>query len=93
MGISEAFYIPAALALIADFHTGDTRARAMGIHQSGIYAGLALGGVGGYIAQTSSWRNCFTWFGVAGDGLRHRADAALRDARTSEGNMTMRKIP
>ena len=66
MGISEAFYIPAALALIADFHTGGTRAKAIGIHQSGIYVGLALGGVGGYIAQTSSWRNCFTWFGIAG---------------------------
>jgi MFS family permease len=66
MGVSEAFYIPAALALIADFHSGDTRARAVGIHQSGIYAGLMLGGLGGYIAQTSSWRNCFTWFGAAG---------------------------
>ena len=66
MGISEAFYIPAALALITDFHIGNTRAKAVGIHQSGIYVGLALGGIGGYIAQTSSWRNCFTWFGVAG---------------------------
>jgi MFS transporter, Spinster family, sphingosine-1-phosphate transporter len=66
MGISEAFYIPAALALIADFHTGNTRARAIGIHQSGIYAGLTLGGIGGYIADHSSWRNCFTWFGAAG---------------------------
>src|SRR5580704_1441321 len=66
MGISEAVYIPAALALIADFHTSGTRARAVGIHQSGMYAGLALGGLGGYIAQTSSWRNCFTWFGAAG---------------------------
>lgn len=66
MGISEAFYIPAALALITDFHTGSTRAKAVGIHQSGIYVGLAFGGVGGYIAQTSSWRNCFTWFGFAG---------------------------
>jgi len=28
MGISEAFYIPAALALIADFHPGQTRSRA-----------------------------------------------------------------
>jgi MFS family permease len=66
MGISEAFYFPAALALIADFHTGGTRAKAVGLHQTGLYAGLALGGIGGYIAQTSSWRNCFTWFGAAG---------------------------
>ena len=80
MGISEAFYIPAALALIADFHTGGTRARAVGIHQSGIYAGLALGGVGGYIAQTSSWRNCFTWFGLAGVAYAVVLMLALRDA-------------
>jgi MFS transporter, Spinster family, sphingosine-1-phosphate transporter len=84
MGISEAFYIPAALALITEFHTGSTRAKAVGIHQSGIYAGLALGGIGGYIAQTSSWRNCFTWFGVAGVLYALVLIAALRDAPQSE---------
>jgi MFS transporter, Spinster family, sphingosine-1-phosphate transporter len=83
MGISEAFYIPAALALIADFHTGGTRAKAVGIHQSGIYAGLALGGLGGYIAQTSSWRNCFTWFGVAGVIYACVLMFTLRDAEAS----------
>ena len=66
MGMSEAFYIPAALALIADFHPGPTRSRAVGIHMCGIYAGQALGGVGGYIADTSSWRNAFYWFGATG---------------------------
>jgi MFS transporter, Spinster family, sphingosine-1-phosphate transporter len=83
MGISEAFYIPAALALIADFHTGGTRAKAVGIHQSGIYAGLALGGIGGYIAQASSWRNCFTWFGVAGVIYAIVLMLTLRDAPSS----------
>jgi MFS family permease len=66
MGVSEAFYMPAALALIVDYHTGSTRARAVGVHQSGIYCGMALGGIGGYIAQAGTWRNCFTWFGAAG---------------------------
>jgi MFS family permease len=66
MGVSEACYIPAALAFIADFHQGRTRSRAIGLHQTGIYAGLALGGIGGYIAETGSWRHGFTWFGVAG---------------------------
>jgi len=79
MGISEAFYMPAALALIADFHSGGTRARAVGLHQSGLYAGLALGGFGGYIAQTSSWRNCFTWFGAAGVVYAIVLMFALRD--------------
>ncbi len=80
MGVSEAFYIPAALALITDFHPGATRARAVGLHQTGIYAGLALGGIGGYIAQTSSWRNCFTWFGAAGVAYALVLMATLRDA-------------
>lgn len=67
MGISEAFYIPTALALIAEFHPGPTRTRAVGIHQTGIYVGLALGGVGGFIAaQTGSWRNSFYLFGLIG---------------------------
>jgi predicted MFS family arabinose efflux permease len=83
MGVSEAFYIPAALALIADFHTGPTRARAVGVHQSGIYAGLALGGIGGYIAQTSSWRNCFTWFGAVGVCYAVVLTFTLRDAPTA----------
>jgi MFS family permease len=43
MGVSEAFYIPAALALIADFHLGATRSRAVGVHQMGIYVGQILG--------------------------------------------------
>jgi MFS family permease len=91
MGISEAFYIPAALALIADFHTGGTRARAVGVHQSGIYAGLALGGLGGYIAQTSSWRNCFTWFGAAGVVYAVVLILALSDAPRETASSAMKK--
>ncbi len=67
MGVSEACYIPAALALIADFHAGPTRSRAVGIHQAGIYTGIALGGLGGFIADSVyGWRSAFNWFGLAG---------------------------
>ena len=93
MGISEAFYFPAALALIADFHTGRTRARAVGIHQSGLYVGLALGGIGGYIAQLSSWRNCFIWFGAAGVTYAVVLMLALRDAPTENGSAGEHKSP
>ena len=51
MGISEACYIPAALALITDYHKGRTRSLATGLHVSGLYAGMALGGIGGFIAE------------------------------------------
>jgi len=91
MGISEAFYIPAALALIADFHSGGTRARAVGVHQSGIYAGLALGGIGGYIAQISSWRNCFTWFGAIGVLYSVVLILTLRDAGGAAGGVAPKK--
>jgi MFS family permease len=66
MGVSEAFYIPAALALIADYHSSATRSRAIAIHMCGIYAGQMLGGLGGYIADIGTWRNAFHWFGAAG---------------------------
>lgn len=68
MGISEAFYIPAALALIADFHTGRTRSRAIGLHQMAIYCGVIAGGFGGYAADAPDfgWRGAFTACGVFG---------------------------
>lgn len=66
MGISEAFYIPAGLALITDYHRGKTRSLATGIHFSGLYAGLALGGIGGYIAELWGWRYGFHVFGFFG---------------------------
>jgi len=68
MGVSEAFYIPAALALIADFHPGDTRSRAVGVHQTGIYIGQILGGFAGYVADSPEhgWRWAFTTCGMVG---------------------------
>ena len=68
MGISEAFYIPAALALITDFHTGPTRSRAVGVHQAGIYAGLILGGFAGHVADSPEhgWRWAFSLCGLIG---------------------------
>lgn len=80
MGLSEACYIPAALALIADYHRGPTRSLATGLHMSGIYAGAALGGVGGHIAEHYSWRAGFTWFGVVGVVYAVVVCFVLRDA-------------
>ena len=97
MGISEAFYIPAALALIADFHTGHTRSRAIGLHQMGIYVGVIVGGFGGYVADHPGlgWRVAFDVCGIVGVAyavplfLLLRNPARLADAqnrpRTSPG--------
>lgn len=66
MGISEALYIPAALSLIADYHTTKTRSLAIGIHMTGLYMGQALGGFGATIAQQFSWQQAFHSFGLVG---------------------------
>ena len=68
MGFSEAFYIPAALALITDHHAAGTRSRAVGVHQTAIYAGVMLGGFGGYAAESPDlgWRAAFHAAGLVG---------------------------
>jgi MFS family permease len=82
MGISEAFYIPAALALIADHHTGSTRSRAVGLHQMAIYLGVIVGGFGGYVAAAPSlgWRSAFIACGVFGMLYAVPLVMLLRDA-------------
>jgi ACS family D-galactonate transporter-like MFS transporter len=66
MGVSEALYIPAALALITDFHQGRTRSLAVGIHMTGLYCGQALGGFGALAAEQLSWRTTFQGLGITG---------------------------
>ncbi len=69
MGVSEAFYIPAALALISDYHRGKTRSMATGIHMSGIYAGQVMAGYGAMMAGAPcqlGWRLTFETFGFIG---------------------------
>ena len=68
MGISEAFYLPCALAFVSELHTSATRSRAVGLHQTGIYAGQMLGGFAGYLADSPAfgWRSVFEVCGAAG---------------------------
>ncbi len=81
MGISEAFYIPCALALIAEYHAGFTRSRAIGLHQTGIYAGQMLGGFAGFVAESPDhgWRWMFTTCGMLGVAYALPLLALLRD--------------
>jgi MFS transporter, Spinster family, sphingosine-1-phosphate transporter len=82
MGVSEAFYIPAALALIADHHSGSSRSRAVGLHQTAIYLGVIAGGFGGYAAADPNigWRLTFTAAGVFGMLYAIPLVVFLRDA-------------
>ena len=85
MGVSEAFYIPAALALITDYHTGPTRSRAVGLHQIAIYCGVIAGGFGGYVADSPAlgWRFALDACGVAGMLYALPLLLLLRDAPKS----------
>lgn len=82
MGISEAFYIPAALALVSDYHIGNTRSRATGLHQMGIYCGVILGGFTGYVADAPAlgWRWMFNVTGLVGILYAPVLLMVLRDA-------------
>ena len=95
MGVSEAFYIPAALALIADYHTGHTRSRAVGLHQMAIYCGVILGGFGGYVAEDPNlgWRFAFTACGIFGMLYALPLVAVLRDAATTKESNDSVKTP
>lgn len=66
MGLSEALYIPAGLALITEYHRGQTRSLAVGIHMTGLYTGQALGGFGATVAHHYSWQTAFHTFGFIG---------------------------
>lgn len=80
MGISEACYLPAAVALITDYHRGTTRSLACGIHMSGIMIGSGLGGLGGWIAEKHGWPHAFNLFGLIGIAYSVVIAFLLRDA-------------
>lgn len=105
MGISEALYIPAGLALIVDYHTGATKSKAVGFHMAAIYLGVILGGFGGYAADNPAigWRTTFHWIGWTGvlyavililflrDAPRLVAEAEVKPARPNPLE-SMRKL-
>ena len=67
MGITEAFYIPAGLALVTAAHPERHRSLAVSLHQSGIYFGILLGGGPGAAAgQSFGWRSIFFALGAIG---------------------------
>jgi MFS family permease len=81
LGIAEAGYIPAATALIADYHGPDTRAKAIGIHIAGFSLGMVGGGwLSGYLGDHYGWRPAFVILGVLGLALTAVCAAWMRDA-------------
>ncbi len=66
-GLGEAFYFPASMSVLADYHGPRTRSRAMSIHQTSVYLGTAGGAVlAGYLGQHYGWRSPFWALGLTG---------------------------
>jgi len=86
MGISEASYIPAAFALIVDYHRGRTRSRASALLLTGFIVGAGLGGLGGWIAERHGWSSAFVIFGIVGVIHSVALLLILRDAPPEGGD-------
>src|SRR5262245_28780024 len=84
-GLGEAFYFPASMSMLSDYHGRDTRSRAMAIHQSSVYAGTIAGGtVAGVMGQSLGWRSSFYLFGIPGAILGVALIVSLREPARSE---------
>jgi MFS family permease len=92
MGLSEACFIPAALALIVDYHRGSTRSRATGILMVGIMLGSGLGFIGGWIAEKHTWNIVFVLLGVIGILFSIVLAFTLKDAPKEKDGATRQTV-
>lgn len=66
-GLGESFYFPASMSFLADYHGPRTRSLALGIHQTSVYLGTAVGGVlAGHLGERYGWRSPFLVLGLVG---------------------------
>ncbi len=87
-GLGETFYFPAAMALISDYHSRQTRSRALSWHQSAVYAGTILGSwIAAVLAERYGWRNPFYFFGPCGFLLALVLVQFLREPRRGSSEM------
>ena len=91
LGVSEAVFLPPALAYIASYHFDRTRSLANSIALSGLTAGAGLGSwYGGFMTEHYSWRIGFFLLGGVGvltavvSALVLRPDAPITVARLPE---------
>jgi predicted MFS family arabinose efflux permease len=85
LGAAECIYLPAAIAMLADYHPSETRGIANGIHTAGLNVGIIGGGVlAGYLGELHGWRASFVVLGVVGLVLTAGAYFFLRDSPEPE---------
>jgi MFS family permease len=79
-GLGEAFYYPASMSLLSDYHGKSTRSKAIGLHQTSVYIGTIAGGFfAALIAQHYGWRWSFVVFGGLGVLLGFVLNRYLRE--------------
>jgi MFS family permease len=92
MGLAECFYVPAAIALIAEHHSDSTRGTAMGLHLAGINIGLVIGGTAaGYVGQRFGWQMAFVVFGAVGLVLAFVTAVWLREPNGTVARRALEK--
>ena len=58
LGLVESLYLPAALALVAEYHDFATRAKAQSMLSVGQYLGMVAGGtLAGFLGEQQGWRS------------------------------------
>jgi MFS family permease len=97
-GGGEAFYFPSATSLIGQIHHS-TRALAISIHQTAVYAGLVASGVlAGYIGERFGWRMAFYAFGALGIVISLIVFVRLRDTphpdpQEAQSGLSRKRLP
>jgi len=85
LGLAESAYIPAAVALLADYHAPSRRGTAIGIHTAGLSFGTVAGAtLAGYLGERFGWRSTFILLGVTGLLLAAITVFALRRRRAGQ---------
>jgi len=86
-GLGETIYYPASMSMVSDYHGKATRSRAIGVHQTSVYAGTIAGGFfAGLIGQHYGWRWSFIVFGGLGILLGFVLNRFLREPKRGESD-------
>lgn len=92
-GLGEAFYFPASMAIISDYHTPATRSRAIGLHQTSIFAGTIAGGaLAGWMGQRYGWQSPFWVLALAGIVLGFALHTFIREPKRNEAEISERGV-
>ena len=93
-GFGETFYFPASMSVVSDYHSRQTRSRAMSLHQSSVYVGTILGSwVGAWFAEHYGWRLGFYCFGTLGMVLALVLYRLLREPQRGQSELAAAAEP